>query len=681
MTTATLTSLAILKVNVDHGGDYLDYLRPFVRHALAAHVGRNVTADMARTYVETEFGLVVPPRTVEIVLRRIAREERVTRSHGVYRVEKLLSTALFDENRAKAEAHIRSVIADLREYSARSGRAIGSEGEAVAAVTSFLASFDVSCLRAYLRGTALPDVVKSTNRDIVLVSSYVRHIQQSKPRHLESFMFLVRGHMLANALLCPDLDGVGPTYEGVTFYFDTPLLVQCLGLEGPEPKQAALDLVVVLKHLGGSLATLAHSREELENVVRGAAEYLTSSDGRGRIVLEARKRGTRRSDLLLLAEKMDRVISELGLTDEETPGFTRQYQIDEEKFGTLLDEFVRYNNPKARLRDIESVRSVYALRRGRVARSIERTRAVMVTNNTSFADAAAAYERRIEESANLSAVISDLSLANAAWLKAPMGALGLPRTRLLALAYGALCPSDDLWHKFMREIDRLESDGTISARDHQLLRSAPSVPEELMYRTAGDTALLTGKVALDVVDEVKKEMDEEWQRKVEEERESRLAMDEKWQRKAEEERKSRAAMDEEWRRKVEEERESRVVAEREREKEAQRSRRLMEKVYWRCHRRATRIAWLVEVLAGAAVAVGSRGLVPVSDWAANLGGVIGTLWMIGIAVWRWAVKGAWPWIHKRLLRWLLHRERQLMGVSVDDFDKSDEAFDEQGSPS
>ena len=638
MTTATLTSLAILKVKVDHGGDYLDYLRPFVCHALAAHVGQSVTAEVARIYVETEFGLVVPLRTVEIVLRRIAREERITRSHGAYRVEKLLSTAPFDENRVKAEANIRSVIDDLRKYSASSGRAIGSDEDAVAAITSFLSIFDVSCLRAYLRGTALPEVGKQKDRDVVLVSGYVRHIQESESRRLGSFMVLVQGHMLANALLCPDLDGVGPTYDRVRFYFDTPLLVQCLGLEGPEPKQAARGLVDVLKHLGGSLATLAHSREELREVVRGAAGYLTSSGGRGRIVLEARKRRTTPSDLLLLAEKMDPVISELGIADEETPGFTRQFQIDEEKFEALLSEFVTYNNPKACLRDIESVRSVYVLRRGRAARSIEKTRAVMVTSNTGFADAAAAYERQIEKSPNLSAVISDLSLANAAWLKAPMGAVALPRTRVLALAYGALCPSEDLWHKFMREIERLESDGTISARDHQLLRSAPSVPEELMYRTAGDTALVTGQMALDVVYEVKREMSGEWQRKVDDERESRLA------------------------------------AERERDEEARRREKLVERVHRRCHRRAERIARLAEVLGGAVLAVVSLGLLPVSGWVATVGG---GLWAIGSGWWGWTVKGARSWIYKRCLRWLLRRESELMDLSLENLRMSDDAVGEE----
>ena len=34
MATNTLTSLAILKVNIDQGKDYLDYLRPFILQVL-----------------------------------------------------------------------------------------------------------------------------------------------------------------------------------------------------------------------------------------------------------------------------------------------------------------------------------------------------------------------------------------------------------------------------------------------------------------------------------------------------------------------------------------------------------------------------------------------------------------------------------------------------------------------
>ena len=37
MPTNTLTSLAMLKVNIDQGRDYLDYIRPFIFHVLMEH--------------------------------------------------------------------------------------------------------------------------------------------------------------------------------------------------------------------------------------------------------------------------------------------------------------------------------------------------------------------------------------------------------------------------------------------------------------------------------------------------------------------------------------------------------------------------------------------------------------------------------------------------------------------
>ena len=44
--TETLTSLAILKVNIDHGKDYLGYLYPFIMHILIAQKTERITDKM-----------------------------------------------------------------------------------------------------------------------------------------------------------------------------------------------------------------------------------------------------------------------------------------------------------------------------------------------------------------------------------------------------------------------------------------------------------------------------------------------------------------------------------------------------------------------------------------------------------------------------------------------------------
>jgi len=63
---------------------------------------------------------------------------------------------------------------------------------------------------------------------------------------------IVQGHMLANALLCPDLQNASPTYKGLTFYLDTPLLIQRLGVEGDAKKAAIEKLIGLLGRLGGN---------------------------------------------------------------------------------------------------------------------------------------------------------------------------------------------------------------------------------------------------------------------------------------------------------------------------------------------------------------------------------------------------------------------------------------------
>ena len=66
-------------------------------------------------------------------------------------------------------------------------------------------------------------------------------------------MVWVQGHMLANALLCPDLNP-DQLFNDVTFYLDTPLIVRLLALEGTRERKAALALIRLLADLGGNIA-------------------------------------------------------------------------------------------------------------------------------------------------------------------------------------------------------------------------------------------------------------------------------------------------------------------------------------------------------------------------------------------------------------------------------------------
>ena len=643
---------------MDRGGDYLDYLRPFVGHALATQRNELVSAEMTVAHIMGEFGLVVPERTVEIVLRRMAKSGVAKRLDRKYYATHDALGAGLDVRRAEAAADISTVAGDFRRFTRDSRFPIQTDELAIAAICAFLSEFDVSCLRAYLRGTAIPTTDHSSKQEIVLLSSYLRHIIKHDAGMFSRFMVLVRGHMLANALLCPDLDTLAPTYRGVAFYLDTPILVQWMGLEGDARRSANADLVRLLRHLGGEIVVFTHTRDELVSVIRGAADQLASARPmRGEIVLEARRGGLSRSDLLLVAEEVGEHLSKLGVRVERTPAYTRRFQIDEHRFERVLDEQVRYMNPQARLHDINSVRSIYALRRGRVASSIEQANAVLVTSNRALAVAASDYERAVEESEEVSSVITAFSLANSAWLKAPAGGDSVPRTQVLAFAYAALSPSEGLWNRYMREIERLEEEGTISVRDLQLLRSAPGTTENLMHLTAGDESAISHETAVAMFERVRGEMEREWKDE-----------EAQWRRKEE-------VLEES----LKGERSSHRTTQEDLENAVESRREVIGRIFWDAHRRAERVATWVQ--RGAGTAVVGLGLGVMTPIGTVLGfGVWGAVaawatWVVAaLSIYSlisgWSVRR----VHAPVLRWwrrrTLVRESDKIGVSVADLESA-----------
>ena len=626
MSSATLTSLAMLKVNIDQERDYLDYLHPFILQVLCDHTPDPVTDSAVCNHIRTDFGLEIPERAVQIVLKRMARKLPLTRQHGVYRITKELPNPEIGADKAEAERHIRAVVDNLVSFSKDTPRPIITEDQAVQAICDFLAEFNIPCLRAYLRGTAIPTVEKHDNALIVLVSKYVLSIQETAPQLFDSLMILVTGHMLANALLCPDLEQAPKMYKRVTFYLDTPLLVRCLGLEGDAKQTAVENLIKLLRNLEATLATFSHTRDELDRVIHGASNYLDSPDGRGSIVMEARNAGTTKSDLLILAGQIDEKLKTAGIEVVNTPHHDADFQIDESVFEEVLNDEISYLNPRAKQDDINSVRSIYVLRTGKSPRNVELAEAVLVTSNSAFARAAFEFGKDHEKSREVSSVITDFSLANMAWLKAPLGAPTLPMTEVIAFSYAALQPSNGLLDKYLAEIEKLEQQGKITEHDHQLLRSSEIAQRELMNLTLGEEKALTEQSVTEtlnrVVSEIKKEESEKYQAE-------------------------KAAHH-----KTQEE----LASERARTQSVQ------SLLFWRCHRQANGFARIVSSVVGLLLVValitgsGLTTTYPVFGWVLATSTAVLIVATLGNLVFGATVLVLHRWVHARCLSWLLKRE-------------------------
>lgn len=504
----TLSSLAMLKVHIDEGGDYLNYLRPYILYVIEKNLEDPITDSSISEGLRLYCGLMIPKRTVHIVLQRLSKDQYLSKISGVYIVQNILPNEDFISEKTSTLREIEFIAHELASFARLENDREISTQVATDSIIAFLAQFSIPCLKSFLRGTALPNFHNADNWRIVLVGQFLSKIQNN-PKLFESFMKVAEGNMLANALLCPDLASVSKTYEKVTFFFDTPILIKLLALEGSEEEQVTRELINLIHKLNGKIRVFSHTIEELVNVIRVSSEYIDDTKGRGSIVEEARRSKRSKSDLILISEHAEQTLNELDILIYSTPAYTQnnhKFQISETAFSEILEEEIDYYNNKARDYDVKSVRSIYILRQNTKPRNIEKCTAVFVTSNTSFANAAYEFGREIQESEEVSTVITDFSLANTAWLKAPQESPDLPKKEVMAFAYAAMRPSRTFWGKVLVEAEKLEQNGEISPRDHQLLRSSHHVQTELMRLTLGEDSALNKTSIRKTLDRVSQEI-------------------------------------------------------------------------------------------------------------------------------------------------------------------------------
>ena len=371
------------------------------------------------------------------------------------------------------------------------------------------------------------------------------------------------------------------------------------------------------------------------SVIKGAARHVEHQSGRGAIVAESRRSGTTKSDLIILAGQVDDKLEDARIKVVSTPQYIEKLQIDEAQFENVLDDEISYFNPRARENDINSVRSIYVLRGNTSAQTVERTKATLVTSNAGFASAAFQYGQRYEASSEVSSVITDFSLANMAWLKAPLGAPAVPAAELLALSYAALEPSKELFERYLREIEKLEDQGKITARDHQLLRSSQLASAELMNLTLGEEDALSEQTVTEMLRRVTGEIRKEENDKYRKERDAHQRTREKL---------------------------DRQQADRE---------CAQKRIYWRCERQATAYAWCATMGVGLVLAVGLIGgwigvapENPVVDGLFAVVSITVVLYTVINLIWGTTIKNIHGWVRDWCLGWLLRRKAAETGFDL-----------------
>jgi hypothetical protein len=516
----TLTSLAVLTVNWNHGQDVIDSFVPLVADCIRKDGDKPVSAVELQKAVRAEVGMKIPMGALEAILARCAKRGLVRRENKVFVPQrKELDANDYASEKAEAARKHGCLLEKLRAFASETYGIEWSEAEADSALLGYLQENTVPVLVAATEGDPLPRGGQSRRTKHVL-SAFAGHLSASDPEGFECLETVVKGHVLSTVLFYPDLGQMATRFSDLDVYCDTPFLLRAIGYTEDGLHAQCVDLVELLRDLGANLKCFHHTREEVVGVLEGEAGSLRA----GRTTGEYTSKVFRLNEVEEMIIRIDKTFGQLDIEVVDTPAFTAVP--DEVALEELIKSRMDYARDRAREKDVKSLAAIARLRGVRRMEKFESAKAIFVTTNTSLARASSAFFRDVEGAAGIPICMPVAMMTRLAWVKKPMAAPDIPRNLVIASSYAAMNPPPPLWREYLGEIEKKRTEGEISNQDYHFLRSSQEARRALMDTTFGDAAAFSAGTVEEVLAHAKAAIQAEARAETETERRQRLAAEE-----------------------------------------------------------------------------------------------------------------------------------------------------------
>lgn len=517
MTNSLIISLAFLKVNCDSNRNgYLDNFLPLVVECLRSSSEKVISKNNLQKSLYDKFGLQIPLHVISLLLSKAKKRDYVfVTDHVYYRNDKNLSNLSFQETQSKVQRIYSALIHDFCGFTKEKYNRDILESDAERIILSFISFNQVKIFQSENNLRIIPDYPQLSQDEKIIVADYITSAQMNNPQIYDYIETIVKGYMLVNALYMPDSNSLDMKFQKTKIFFDTSFIIYALGYSGEEMSQPCLELLDLLYSSGAQLYCFRHTLDEIIGILNACSEKLgKNSDSLfGRSLQYFISHGYTPSDILLLISSLERKVENLRIHIVEKPGYEQyQYVINETKLTDLLKTQYSFPKEMAINRDVESISSIYRLRKGVLNNRIEECKAIFVTTNNTFANVVNDFHDLEYDSSSISPCVTDFALTNLMWLKTPTKAPNLPMKRLIADCYASVQPDDSLMGKWINEIEKLEKQGSISVEDYYFMRYSDESHKALVEYTLGDPEVISEGSIPEILQRAKHIITEELER-------------------------------------------------------------------------------------------------------------------------------------------------------------------------
>lgn len=525
-----LAAVAVVKVNYDRRGqDVLQMLVPFVADC-ARRYAQPLSDDSIQRDLQERFSLPVPRTVIKTLLHRLRRVGALEREHGVFRPvrseidkpEYDLSANLADVQRKQAALLVEGVAFASRVFDFEV-----AESDLSAAISKIVRQ-EVAPLAAWaIQGATMTLEAEVGDELAQIAAQFILYvISEGRSEDRAALEQIAKGSLLAGVLWSTDIEAPDRKINGLEVFLDTTLLLRLLGLCGTTRRAFSEELTELARTNGVSLVCFEHTRDEINGVLSAASGILRSGQTRyyGEAVEFMVAEGWGASDVEEVVASLDERLAECGVEVRRKPAREARYNMDEVGLRKLLNENVHYSNPLALDADVDSLASIFVLRRARYSDRLESSRAVFVTTNSNLAlGSRQLYKIGEDGLRGVPLALVETQIASYLWARRPSSAEDLP---LNLLAMGALSIAESkprIWQRYVEKLEELRSRAKVSERDYVLLRQSLLARSILLTVTDGDADAFSEDTAEFVLKHALAEHARELQREVQQRDESLAA--------------------------------------------------------------------------------------------------------------------------------------------------------------
>lgn len=283
------------------------------------------------------------------------------------------------------------------------------------------------------------------------------------------------GHYYASTILYREFLNIRGKGICSNCYLDIGILFDLLGFNDEFRKQTTSSFLSMLKDKGSILKVFRHNYTEFVKIIEGCLNWIDSSDYKSekasRALLFFIDKGYDKNDIQLFISRVPEKLKQhnIEIVEKPNPNIDQYYEIDRDQLKQLIVDI--YNSDghffdleekmKTIELDIDSIESIYKLRKSNVPINLNETNHVLISTNTGLAYAAAKFEKTVigRDYFTIPAVLTDVFLGTIIWVSEPSCLIEhFSRSKMIAYTNAAIQPKSNLMARFSIEVEKARKD-------------------------------------------------------------------------------------------------------------------------------------------------------------------------------------------------------------------------------